>query len=72
MTTAMSTNDLLKWAHDETQLADALETSMAEFGTMIGLDIEASIARHRIRSRWLDEQVAKRLDEKEKKEQGNG
>jgi hypothetical protein len=68
----MSTNDLLKWAHDETKMADALEDSMATFGAMIGLDVAESITRHRTRSRWLDEQVARRLDEKEEKERGNG
>jgi hypothetical protein len=40
---------------------------MSEFGIMIGLDLEASIARHRARSRWLDEQVAHKLDEIERK-----
>jgi hypothetical protein len=63
----MSIPDLLSWAHDETKLADALESSMSEFGIMIGLDLEASIARHRARSRWLDEQVAHKLDEIDRK-----
>lgn len=70
--TALSINELLRWAHDETKMADALEDSMSTFGAMIGLDMEKSIARHRTRSRWLDEVVAMRLDEKEAKEQGNG
>jgi hypothetical protein len=64
--TEMTLNDLLHWATDETRLADALEGSMADFGTMIGLDMEESIRRHRERSRWLDRYVAARLDEKEK------
>lgn len=64
----MSIPELLIWAHDETKLADALETSMSEFGVMIGLDLDASIARHRERSRWLDEQVAFKLDEIERNE----
>lgn len=70
MATKMTINDLLKWAHDETKMADALEDTMATFGTMVGLDIAETITKHRARSRWLDEQVATRLDDKEKK--GNG
>lgn len=65
----MSIPDLLSWAHDETKLADALESSMADFGAMIGVDLKESIARHRARSRWLDEQVAHKLDEIDQKGQ---
>lgn len=63
----MSIHDLLTWAHDETKLADALEGSAAEFARLIGSDLEATIARHRDRSRWLDEQVAGILDARDKK-----
>lgn len=70
--TALSINELLKWAHDETKMADALEDSMSTFGAMIGMDMAESIARHRTRSRWLDEVVERRLEEKEAKEQGDG
>jgi len=65
----MSIPDLLHWAHDETRMADALEDSMSAFGQMVGLDVEASIARHRARSRWLDEQVVHKLDEIDRKDQ---
>jgi hypothetical protein len=51
-----SVTDLLRWAYDETKLADMLEKSglagpMAE-----------EIEKHRRRSRWLDEQAAVALE----------
>lgn len=49
--------DLLKWAWDETQLADMLERS--EISGPMAEEIE----KHRRRSRWLDEQVAMKLDQ---------
>lgn len=49
--------DMLKWAWDETQLADMLEKSgLAE-------PMAEEIEKHRRRSRWLDEQVAIKLDQ---------
>jgi hypothetical protein len=63
----MSVHDLLAWAHDETKLADALEGSAAEFARLAGADLALTIARHRDRSRWLDEQVARILDERDAK-----
>lgn len=65
----MSIPDLLSWAHEETKLADALEETLAAFGDAIGLDVAASVRRHRERSRWLDEQVAFKLDEIERNDQ---
>jgi len=54
--------DMLKWAWDETQLADMLEKSgLAE-------PMAEEIEKHRRRSRWLDEQVALKLDQVDPRE----
>jgi hypothetical protein len=53
--------EMLKWAHDETELADTLEL----FGeSMPDAPEEAATARRR--SRWLDQQVAYTLDAMER------
>jgi hypothetical protein len=53
--------EMLKWAHDETQLAEALES----FGEhMPDAPAEAMTARRR--SRWLDQQVEYTLDAMER------
>ena len=67
--TKMSIADLLAWAYAETKLADKLEDNTLEFNILAGADLQATIAKHRARSRWLDEQVAKRLDEMDRKEE---
>jgi hypothetical protein len=55
--TVFSVTDLLKWAYDETKLADMLEKS--DLAGPLAEEIE----KHRRRSRWLDEQVAEKLDQ---------
>lgn len=65
----MSIADLLAWASSETRLADLLEDNTMEFSILAGAELQETIAKHRARSRWLDEQVAKRLDAKDPKKE---
>lgn len=67
----MSISDLLAWAFAETKLADALEDNSMEFAILAGAHLEETIALHRARSRWLDEVVAQRLDDRDKKRESN-
>lgn len=54
--------DLLKWAWDETELADALQSAESVIDIEPGTALADMITLHRRRSRWLDEQVAFKLD----------
>lgn len=54
--------DLLKWAWEETQMADALQSAESVIEIQPGTALADAIALHRRRSRWLDEQVAFKLD----------
>ncbi|HEX9089357.1 MAG TPA: hypothetical protein VF867_17835 [Arthrobacter sp.] len=63
----MSITELLAWAYDETKLADMLEDKETGFGAIAGDDLASTVAKHRARSRWLDEQVANKLDEIDRK-----
>lgn len=54
--------ELLQWAWDETELADALQSAEKVTPIEPGSALADAIAKHRRRSRWLDEQVAFKLD----------
>lgn len=58
----LTIEDLLKWAWDETELADALQSAENIIDIEPGSALADTIALHRRRSRWLDEQVAFKLD----------
>ncbi len=60
---AFTVEDLLAWAWDETQLANALQESAEDLNLPIVDRLSLEIAKHRARSRWLDEQVAWKLDQ---------
>lgn len=60
---AFTVEDLLSWAWDETQLANALQESAEDLNLPIVDRLSLEIAKHRSRSRWLDEQVAWKLDQ---------
>lgn len=62
---SMTVSDLLAWAWDETQIADALEETGKELAMIPTDRLNDTVARHRTRSRWLDEQCALRLDQED-------
>jgi hypothetical protein len=64
----MTVNDLLGWAYQETQLAEALELMAGSLPEDVRPSVVAQAAEHRRRSRWLDQQVEWVLNEAEKKE----
>lgn len=61
--TVFTVDDLLSWAWDETQLADALQECAADMEQPMVDRLSLEIAKHRSRSRWLDEQVAWKLEQ---------
>jgi hypothetical protein len=62
---SFSVEEVLKWAHEETQMADAMESAATVIDIEHGSVLADEIAKHRRRSRWLDEAVAYRLDQVE-------
>lgn len=58
----MTVGELLAWAYEETQAAEALELMKAKLPAEIIPVLDKQIATRRERSRWLDEQVEHALN----------
>lgn len=58
----MTVAELLRWAYEETQMADGLERLLYDMPEDLQPALKAQIQAHRDRSRWLDRQVAYHLD----------
>ena len=55
----MTIADLLTWAYEETQMADALERLISTLPEELRPAIAKQVAAHRERARWLDALVEK-------------
>jgi hypothetical protein len=58
----MTIGELLTWAYEETQMADALERMIETLPDDLRPALEKQVAIRRERSRWLDLQVEHALN----------
>jgi len=66
----MTVNELLRWAHEETLMADGLERMLNDMPADLYQPMKAQMQAHRNRSRWLDQQVAYHLDRTDEEKAG--
>ena len=62
----MTIGELLAWATEETQMADALQRTMQTLPEDLHPLIQVQIVKCRERSRWLDHQVEFALEKQDK------
>ena len=53
----MTIGELLTWAYEETQMADALERLIQTLPEELRPSVAKQVVAHLERARWLDEQV---------------
>jgi hypothetical protein len=58
----MTIGELLAWAYEETQMAEAIERLMETMPDDIRPSLARQVAIRRERSRWLDQQVEEVLN----------
>jgi len=57
----MTIGEMLTWAYEETQMADALERLISSLPEDLRPAVAKQVAAHLDRARWLDEQVEQAL-----------
>lgn len=64
----MTVSELLRWAYEETQMADGMERLIPDMPEEVQESLRRQVIVLRERSRWLDQQVQYHLELAEKRE----